>query len=134
MLRFRFAPAKLGAKFLLVWFHAGTLRRPDQQKDDESRCPAGNWIGGKRMTTFQDGGERRGFVDRRRSASAGPPGVERRQFANTYTGLSADARELAEAIDGYKMRHGRRYITFEEMLRVIQELGYAKHPATADRP
>ena len=31
---------------------------------------------------------------------------------------------LAEAIDGYKVRHRRRFITFEEMLTVIQSLGY----------
>ena len=77
------------------------------------------------MATFQDG-ERRQFVERRRSDRSGPPGVERRQFGNSHQGLSDDARELAEAIDSYKIRHSRRFITFEEMLRVIHELGYTK--------
>ncbi|MFK7735707.1 MAG: hypothetical protein AB8B50_06760 [Pirellulaceae bacterium] len=79
------------------------------------------------MTTFQDGNQPSEFVDRRKS-TAGSPGAERRQFANSYSGISPDARELAEAIDSYKVRNCRRYITFEEMLSVIQELGYAKQP------
>ncbi len=65
------------------------------------------------------------FVERR-SSSGGSAGLERRQFGNSYDGLTPDARELAEAIDSYKIRHRRRYITFEEMLAVIRELGYQK--------
>ncbi len=79
------------------------------------------------MATFQDGKPRE-FVERRRGNRSGAPGVERRQFGNSHAGLTPEARELAEAIDSYKIRHSRRYITFEEMLRVIQELGYAKQP------
>ena len=67
------------------------------------------------------------FIDRRNYDSArSAPGVERRQFANCHDGLSPDARELAEAIDEYKLRHRRRFITYEEMLNVFQSLGYAK--------
>ncbi|MFO1064528.1 MAG: hypothetical protein U0892_11750 [Pirellulales bacterium] len=66
------------------------------------------------------------FVDRRQAGSAGGASLERRQFGNTHYGLSPDARELAEAIDNYKIKNRRRYITFEEMLSVITELGYAK--------
>ena len=67
------------------------------------------------------------FVERRANNSAGANvGAERRQFANSHQALSPDARELAEAIDGYKLRHRRRFITFEEMLNVIHELGYSK--------
>lgn len=55
-----------------------------------------------------------------------PPGVERRQFGNSHQGLSPAARELAEAIDEYKLRHRRRFITYEEMLQVVQGLGYQK--------
>lgn len=66
-----------------------------------------------------------GFHDRRAGAAAGKSD-ERRQFGNSLFGLSPDARELAEAIDGYKLRNRRRYITFEEMLTVIQSLGYSK--------
>jgi len=67
------------------------------------------------------------FVDRRNYVLGGtPPGVERRQFTNSHDGLSPEARELALAIDEYKVRHRRRFITYEEMLSVIQELGYHK--------
>ena len=66
------------------------------------------------------------FVDRRQNAGPSNGGVERRQFGNTHYGLSPAARELAEAIDNYKLQHRRRYVTFEEMLQVITELGYSK--------
>jgi hypothetical protein len=66
-----------------------------------------------------------GFVDRREDASK-KAGSERRQFASSHQGLSEAARELALAIGGYKLDHRRRYITFEEMLHVIQGLGYHK--------
>ena len=65
------------------------------------------------------------FIDRRESGVKSA-GAERRQFASSHQGLSEDARELALAIDGYKLEHRRRYITFEEMLHVIRELGYHK--------
>lgn len=68
------------------------------------------------------------FVDRRSSKPAAA-GVERRQFGNTHSRLSPDARELAEAIDAYKLKNRRRYITFEEMLGVIETLGYTKQTA-----
>ena len=67
------------------------------------------------------------FVDRRGSSLPGnAPVLERRQFANTYDELSPDAAELARAIDGYKVQHRRRFITFEEMLAVIKSLGYTR--------
>ena len=66
------------------------------------------------------------FVDRRSAAGAAPGGRERRQFASSHRGLSEDAFELATAIDSYKLQHRRRYLTFEEMLHVIRELGYSK--------
>ena len=67
------------------------------------------------------------FVDRRSYSMPGsPPPCERRQFANSHDELSPDAAELAQAIDGYKLRHRRRFITYEEMLGVIQSLGYHK--------
>jgi len=65
------------------------------------------------------------FVDRR-SKDDSASGFERRQFGNSHATLSPDARELAEAIDAYKVEHRRRYITFEEMLKVIHSLGYQK--------
>ncbi len=67
------------------------------------------------------------FVDRRRSPSeAVAPARERRQFANSYEELSPPARELGEAIDEYKLVHRRRFITYEELLGVIEGLGYRK--------
>ncbi len=67
------------------------------------------------------------FQDRRNySAQDGAPGSERRQFTNTYDELSPDARELAHAIDAYKLMHRRRFITYEEMLSVVKGLGYGR--------
>jgi hypothetical protein len=67
------------------------------------------------------------FQDRRNyTAQAGAPGSERRQFTNTYDELSSEARELAQAIDAYKLMHRRRFITYEEMLGVVKGLGYAR--------
>ncbi len=66
------------------------------------------------------------FVDRRNQEGANSPEVERRQFTNSHEGLSPDARELAVAIDRYKLSHRRRFITFEEMLSVVKSIGYAK--------
>jgi hypothetical protein len=67
------------------------------------------------------------FIDRRQSrAGQDAPGRERRQFTNSHEELSPDARELAFAIDKYKLLHRRRFITFEEMLTVFKSLGYHK--------
>jgi hypothetical protein len=67
------------------------------------------------------------FVDRRGPVDPGhAPLFERRQFANSYEELSPEAAELARAIDGYKVQHRRRFITFEEMLAVIKSLGYSR--------
>ncbi|PHR94995.1 MAG: hypothetical protein COA78_31080 [Blastopirellula sp.] len=66
------------------------------------------------------------FVDRRDSNRQGADGVERRQFTNSHSELSPDAKELATAIDSYKVEHRRRFLTFEEMLNVVKDLGYTK--------
>jgi hypothetical protein len=67
------------------------------------------------------------FVDRRSyDPGIGRPLQERRQFTNSYEELSSEARELAQAIDGYKLLHRRRFITYEEMLSVIKSAGYHK--------
>ena len=67
------------------------------------------------------------FVDRRNpEAVEQMPICERRQFGNSHEGLSPDAAELAQAIDQYKLRHRRRFITFEEMLAVVKSLGYRR--------
>ena len=67
------------------------------------------------------------FVDRRDSGSqSGSPTRERRQFTNSHDELSPEARELAQAIDSYKLMHRRRFITYEEMLAVVKSLGYKR--------
>ncbi|MEX2309540.1 MAG: hypothetical protein WD738_18205 [Pirellulales bacterium] len=67
------------------------------------------------------------FLDRRGPVQpGGEPLFERRQFANSYDELSPEAADLARAIDGYKVQHRRRFITFEEMLAVIKSLGYTR--------
>lgn len=65
------------------------------------------------------------FVDRRESGSASGTS-ERRQFGSSHSGLSDAGRELAVAIDKYKLQHHRRYITCDEMLAVITSLGYGR--------
>ncbi len=64
------------------------------------------------------------FPDRRTTEPDVTPVIERRQFANTHSELSAEARRLGQAIDQYKLVHRRRFITYEEMLSVIKSLGY----------
>ncbi|MBW3541442.1 MAG: hypothetical protein KY476_14340 [Planctomycetes bacterium] len=67
------------------------------------------------------------FVDRRTVPSDGrPQGPERRQFSNSYSSERPEVAELAEAVDRYKLRHRRRFITFEELYDVIEGLGYHK--------
>ncbi|MDX1944257.1 MAG: hypothetical protein SFU86_02540 [Pirellulaceae bacterium] len=67
------------------------------------------------------------FFDRRNYAAPGNATQrERRQFTNSHDELSPDARELAQAIDSYKLAHRRRFITYEEMLSVVKSLGYKR--------
>ena len=67
------------------------------------------------------------LVDRRNYDSSNTPyEIERRQFANDHESLAPEAKELAHAIDSYNLHHRRRFITYEEMLAVIQSLGYRK--------
>mgnify|MGYP000390945871 CR=1 FL=1 len=67
------------------------------------------------------------FVDRRNhDVNGSPPVRERRQFTDAHEDLSPEARDLAMAIDEYKVRHRRRFITYEEMLAVVKSLGYHK--------
>ena len=66
------------------------------------------------------------FVDRREIPLGSPMRHERRQFANSHDQLDPQVAELARAIDEYKLRHRRRFITYEEMYEVISSLGYHK--------
>ena len=53
-------------------------------------------------------------------------GPERRQFNDARVSNNHEALELAAAIDAYKVRHHRKYMTFEELHDVIIGLGYRK--------
>lgn len=67
------------------------------------------------------------FVDRRGTGADRPLGVpERRQFRSTVTSQRPEVQELANAVDQYKLNHHRRFITYEELYNVIEELGYRK--------
>jgi hypothetical protein len=67
-----------------------------------------------------------GFTDRRQFVHDVPPNAERRQFADGRDGTRPEVKELAEAVDQYKLRHRRRFITFEELYDVMASLGYRK--------
>lgn len=68
----------------------------------------------------------RQFVDRRAGGDR-PLGVpERRQFRATVTTTRPEVAELAAAVDGYKLEHHRRFITYDELYNVISRLGYVK--------
>ncbi len=66
------------------------------------------------------------FKDRRKGGADDHNRTERRQFGDGHRGLSGAGRELALAIDRYKLRHHRRYLTCDELLRVMMQLGYVK--------
>ena len=53
-------------------------------------------------------------------------GREPRQFRDSHHQDDPEVRELAEAIDNYKMSNRRRFITYEEILNVVKSLGYHK--------
>ena len=67
------------------------------------------------------------FIDRRNSEiQRNSPGLERRQFSDSYNNLTPDAAELGKAVDQYKLLHRRRFISYEELLSVVKSLGYTK--------
>jgi hypothetical protein len=66
------------------------------------------------------------FVDRRHSGEEGAGHQERRQFGSSHRDLSKEGRELALAIDRYKLEYHRRYLTCDELLSVISSLGYRR--------
>lgn len=67
------------------------------------------------------------FVDRRENANPAWPGrIERRQFSDATRSDRPEVKELADAVDQYKLRHRRRFVTFEELYDVMVSLGYHK--------
>ena len=79
------------------------------------------------MQTMLEQQDSRSFVDRRTgsdgSRDAGP---DRRQFSASASVTRPEVAELSEAVDQYKLRHRRRFVTFEELFDVMAELGYHK--------
>ena len=76
----------------------------------------------------QISGEQSGpsLINRRQADGLRKEGGERRQFVDSRRTFRPEVIELAEAVDQYKLRHRRRFITFEELYDVIAELGYQK--------
>ena len=69
----------------------------------------------------------RTFIDRRGSGETRDGAPERRQFRATPDNSSRpEVAEFAAAVDAYKARHRRRFITFDELFDVMVELGYHK--------
>jgi hypothetical protein len=68
----------------------------------------------------------RSFVDRRGTGEARDGAPERRQFKATPDATRPEVAEFAAAVDAYKARHRRRFITFDELFDVMVELGYHK--------
>jgi hypothetical protein len=66
------------------------------------------------------------FVDRRATGTTREGVPERRQFSASVSHTRPEVAELSEAVDQYKLRHRRRFITFEELFSVMTELGYHK--------
>ncbi len=68
-----------------------------------------------------------GFQDRRDpNRQRKNTGLERRQFSDGHNNLSPDAAEIGRAVDQYKLENHRRFVTYEELLCVINQLGYEK--------
>ncbi len=78
------------------------------------------------MQTVIEQQNSRPFVDRRAQVAPRDGGSERRQFSASVSTTRPEVAELSEAVDQYKLRHHRRFITFEELYSVIAELGYHK--------
>lgn len=66
------------------------------------------------------------YVERRQANQGRSNGSERRQFVDSRQTFRPEVMELAEAVDQYKLRHRRRFITFEELYEVMASLGYHK--------
>ena len=58
--------------------------------------------------------------------SAGARSASMAAASSVITTTRPEVAELSEAVDQYKLKHHRRFITFEELYGVITELGYHK--------
>jgi len=75
----------------------------------------------------------RAFTDRRHVVGELPDqaqalGIDRRQFPPPADPESVPeaARELQQAIDAYKMARGLKRISVEELLGLLEDLGYTR--------
>ena len=66
------------------------------------------------------------FTDRRSQDRESHNGPERRQFSDSRNLLRPEVQEISEAIDEYKIKNLRRFITMDEIYDIITELGYHK--------
>jgi hypothetical protein len=66
------------------------------------------------------------YVDRRHAAAGLNGEREPRSFDDAFRSYRPEVTELAEAVDQYKLRHRRRFLTFDELYDVLAELGYSK--------
>ncbi len=69
--------------------------------------------------------QKQSFIDRRQQ-TGDLPRTERRQFSDAHNSGRPEVDELGLAIDQYKLRHRRRFITCEELYEVVASLGYHK--------
>jgi len=99
---------------------------PSQHLSSSNSTPASSFTVGPCTVDTGEDSARGDFVDRRNSSGSDSGKAERRQFGSSHAELSEDGRELALAIDQYKARHHRRYLTCDEMLTVLRSLGYEK--------
>jgi hypothetical protein len=74
------------------------------------------------------------FPNRRLRSRSSQEGLERRQFSSNYSELSPAGAELGLAIDSYKVANHRRYVTYDEILRVLAALGYQRSTSAAVLP
>lgn len=66
-------------------------------------------------------------ADRRKSyPDYSPLGRDRRQFGANYDDLTIAGRDIAVAIDRYKVEHHRRFINADELLAIILSTGYSR--------
>ena len=67
------------------------------------------------------------FLDRRSGQTDSfHLGQERRQFSGNIEDLTPQGKELAQAIDSYKSSNQLAIITYDEIVSIIQSIGYAK--------
>lgn len=78
------------------------------------------------MQQFADQQPAATFVDRRNTEKLTGDAPERRQFRDGSQSGRPEVAELAEAVDEYKVKNRRRFITFEELFDVMAGLGYHK--------